>query len=56
MRLVGVELTRLRWRRAVLVLLLLAVVIPARIGREKLSLAGEPTGGSGMARSWPRPS
>jgi hypothetical protein len=105
MRLVGVELTRLRWRRAVLILLLLAVVIPAIIaaarvwstrpvtadeiatvisnnaqdiarcekhpnqygvpkaageqactdlivswytGREKLSLAGERTGGSGM--------
>jgi hypothetical protein len=101
----GVELTRLRWRRAVLILLLLAVVIPAIIaaarvwstrpvtdddiaavvrdsadqiaqcekhpsrygvpkaageeactdlivswytGREKLSLAGERTGGSGM--------
>jgi hypothetical protein len=30
-RLVGVELTRLRWRRAVLVLLLVAIVVPALI-------------------------
>ena len=31
-RLVRVELTRLRWRRAVLLLLVLAVAIPAFIG------------------------
>jgi hypothetical protein len=31
-RLIRVELTRLRWRRAVLVLLLLAIVLPALIG------------------------
>ncbi|MGY2703057.1 hypothetical protein [Nocardioides sp. HB32] len=35
-RLVGVELTRLRWRRAVLVLLLLAVVIPALIAAARV--------------------
>ncbi|WP_395659735.1 hypothetical protein [Nocardioides sp.] len=32
MRLLGVELTRLRWRRAVLLLLLLAVALPALVG------------------------
>jgi hypothetical protein len=32
LRLTGVELTRLRWRRAVLLLLLLAIVLPAVIG------------------------
>ena len=35
-RLVGVELTRLRWRRAVLVLLLLAIVIPALIAASRI--------------------
>lgn len=35
-RLVGVELTRLRWRRAVIALLLLAVVIPALIAASRL--------------------
>ncbi|WP_395691244.1 hypothetical protein [Nocardioides sp.] len=35
-RLVGVELTRLRWRRAVLVLLLLAVAVPALIAASRV--------------------
>ena len=30
-RLMGVELTRLRWRRAVLVLLLLALIVPVLV-------------------------
>lgn len=36
MRLVGVELTRLSWRRAVLILLLLAVVIPALVAASRV--------------------
>lgn len=35
-RLVGVELTRLRWRRAVLALLLLAIVVPAIIAASRV--------------------
>jgi ABC-type transport system involved in multi-copper enzyme maturation permease subunit len=35
-RLVGVELTRLRWRRAVVALLLLAIVIPALIALSRV--------------------
>jgi ABC-type transport system involved in multi-copper enzyme maturation permease subunit len=36
MKLLGVELTRLRWRRAVVLLLLLAVVVPALIGATRI--------------------
>ncbi|MBA2953177.1 ABC transporter permease subunit [Nocardioides sp. MAH-18] len=36
MRLVGVELTRLRWRRAVLALVLLAIVVPALIAASRI--------------------